>query len=48
MLKTFKLLVSFDGALGVVTKQAQDVYRAMDMVRAENRHRTAILVKRIA
>lgn len=44
-MKTFRLLVSFDGALGVVEKQAVDVEAAMDAVSSDNPGRTAILVR---
>ena len=44
-MKTFKLLVSFDGALGVVEKLAADVEAAMAAVSSDNPGRTAILVR---
>lgn len=44
-MKTFKLLVSFDGALSVVEKLAVDVEAAMDAVSNDNPGRVAILVK---
>ncbi len=47
-MRAFKLLVSFDGALSVVRRQACDVRAAMDEVRIDNPGRTAVLVKVLA
>ncbi len=44
-MRIFKLLVSFDGALGVVEKEAAYVEAAMDAVSSDNPGRTAVLVK---
>ena len=44
-MKAFKLLVSFDGALSVVEREAFDVDAAMDLICGENPGRTALLVR---
>lgn len=44
-MKTFRLLISFDGALSVVNAQACDLRAAMDGVRIDNPGRTAMLVR---